>query len=369
MKNDLTELRGRINSMWRSATRVALIEQAILLADSMNDIRAGYDLRTQLASDATFEGFPEKVLVAYSWNLAQSDRDPEKFPESNLLWNYKWAISSLWQFPQITRQQLDDSLADLTRRYQRNGGSMRPVYNLRCDIATLLGDRQAVLDNFPLWRKAPRDHLTDCEACDRAGMVSTYRWLGQYRRSLQVAKPILDRTMWCHTVPHTTYGNVLTTLLRVGRVQDAAEFHAIGYPMVRNQLNYIDTVGDHLTYLVLVRELSLALKVFETHFRLALAATSPLDRFNFYLSALLLFVVLQTTSSKVRKRKLRLPETFPLWNEQGSYEYAQLADWLQTEATALADQFDQRAGNRDFQDELDGLVEFDAEFETARKSA
>src|SRR5262249_61142281 len=114
------------------ASKVALLEEAVRLADSHGDIGLGFDVRKDLVNACNFSGFPEKTLVAFSWRLAQVDRSPEEFDENDLLWEYKWIATLLPQYPQITRTQILEMLDDLKRRYLHAGSSLRPVYSLEC---------------------------------------------------------------------------------------------------------------------------------------------------------------------------------------------------------------------------------------------
>ena len=106
-----------------SVEQVSLTEEAVLLADAHGDLSLGYEARTTLIEAATFAGYPEKALVAFSWCLAQCDRDPERFDEQRLLWQYKWVAADLPYFPQISRQRIHEVHEDMERRYLRCGQS------------------------------------------------------------------------------------------------------------------------------------------------------------------------------------------------------------------------------------------------------
>ncbi|MES2793001.1 MAG: hypothetical protein V4719_25540 [Planctomycetota bacterium] len=359
MVSELSQLREQIGGQARSPARVGLLEQAIQITDSQHDVTMGYELRLQLVQYCIHLGFPEKVLLAYSWLLAQTDRDPNQFPETRrLLWQYKWAVHTLLQFPQISLQQLDAARDDLAVRFERNGASPRSVHKLHCILARHLGDRERLEATLPLWKKSPRDHLTDCVACDRASLVSTHAFLGQYRRALQLAQPILNGKLSCASQPHLTYANVLVPSLRLGRIIEAAEYHQRGYLLVKDDPSHISAFGGHLIYLVLVQNLPAGIKLFERHLRAALATSALLNRYNFYRASLFLMLALQKSGTKLRK--LRLPETFPLWNEGRQYDLAELTAWFEHEARELARQFDVRNGNHFRMTELDDLATLEA---------
>lgn len=353
----LAELRERIRELGQCPTQVMLLEQAVQLADAANDVATAFELRNELIDAAMFTGFPEKVLVAFAWNLAQADRTPEQFSESALLWKYKWVISCLFEFPQITISQMENALADMSRRFERNGASLRPVHTLRCRIYQNVGDAARVKPILPLWKKGRRDQLADCQACDRDNLVETHIFLKQYRRALQVARPLLECRMRCAAVPHITFALVLVPLLRLGRLKEAVDCHRQGFDMVKEQATFLREISQHLLFLVLLPDLNRAAKAFECHLRFALETQSPLRRYDFFRAAL--FMLLQMLKKSSSQRKFRLPQTFPLWQESGSYDLAALANWFETEVRTLARQFDARNGNTYRTDEVEELADLE----------
>src|SRR5687768_161210 len=102
----IDDLMDQAAGLGDTPVRLALEEEAVRIADTHQDISVGFDLRHNVIRTATFCGCAEKALVAFAWMLAQCDRDPDRFPESNLMWRYKWILGSLDDFPQITLQQI-----------------------------------------------------------------------------------------------------------------------------------------------------------------------------------------------------------------------------------------------------------------------
>jgi hypothetical protein len=150
---------------------------------------------------------------------------------------------------------------------------------------------------------------------------------------------------------------VLLPLLRLGRAAEAAEYHRRGYRLTKDKLDFVEQISDHLIYLVLIQNTGAAIKLFERHLGLVLSAPSPLNRYRFFRASLFLFRQLQKGSRA--RRKFRLPNTFPLWAEEGTYTLARLADWFEAEARTLAQQFDARSSNTYRMRELDQLSELE----------
>ena len=114
--DQVEELLEQAGDLGHTPAAVAVCEQAVALADSHNDVGLGFAAREALIEAATFAGRPDAAIVAFSWCLAQSDRNPEEFPEGGLLWQYKWIVDNVADFPNISSVQIDELFADMAVR-------------------------------------------------------------------------------------------------------------------------------------------------------------------------------------------------------------------------------------------------------------
>ena len=358
MIDELQALSQRIDGMERCTAKVALLEEAIRIADSRKDVDGGYEFRQKLVKEAEFTGYPEKALVAFAWTLAHYDREPERFEDiRKLLWQFKWIVGILDAFSKISRQQIEEAVADLARRSERCGSSLRHVYSLRCQIARSLGDEQEMRATLPVWEKSPRDFLSDCPACDRNQIIATHAFLKQDLRAVQLAGPIINGELFCAEVPHVTYAKLLIPLVRLNRLDEAHAYSRKGYALVKNNLKFLEEAADHLIFMVLTHDLKGAVQLVERHLNVALNTPVPRRRLAFYRACLFLFRRLE--QSPQGKRVLHLPDDFPLWNKTGVYDLTQVKEWFEREARALAEQFDARNGNTFRTDELTALSELE----------
>jgi hypothetical protein len=327
-------------------SKLALLEEAVRLADSHQDVALGDDVRDDLIRTATFSGYPEKALVAFSWRLAQADRDPEQFPDCRLLWQYKWIAGKLKNFPQISRKQIDDALDDMAQRCQRAGCGLRSIHKLRADDARDMGEPDEARRHYRAWEKTPRDYNSDCLACEQDHRVTHYLFLGKKEKALELAQPILRGAMRCAEIPHITYASVLLPLLQLGQVEQAAEYHHKGYRPIATNRNYLAQIGDHLLFLALTENLSRGIHLFEKHVSWALEVNDQRERWLFFLGAR--FLLSRVVENGTTSLKLRLPKALPCYQEEGRYESAVLASWVDETCRDLAAQFDARNGNDGF---------------------
>ncbi len=337
-RSTIEELMQRGESLDLGPTRVAVFEEAVRLADMLADVPLGYQARTRLIDAAQFSGAPEKSMVAFSWCLAQFDRDPTAFDERTILWEYKWVIGSLASFPQISREKIEQALADFTRRVERAGFGMRPILKLRYRAALDMGDLDEANKAYARWVKSPRGMLSDCSACDLDDEVEYLAGSGRDEEAFERARPILNGSMRCRVVPHVTLAKLLLPLVRLGRLAEAAAIHLKGYRLISRNRDHIVQTGKHIQFLALTDNLAKGVKLFESHLPWALETNDPSDRFGFVLRTKILFDRLRASGKDTIR--LRLPQAFPRFEESGQYATADLASWLESDAVDLARRFD-----------------------------
>lgn len=331
--------------------KVALLEQAVRLADMRQDVKLGFALRKDLIKAATFSGAKEKALVAFTWCLAQCDREPTQFAETNLLWEYKWIVSSSTHFPQITRFQIADMLADMERRYERAGLSKRVIYKLRCHTAQRMGRFDEARQARPLWKELQPGKGEDGPAHDCHADVMYHVLAGEDEEALQAAEPILTHGLSSPKIPHITYPIVLLPLVRHGRLDEAQKYHLLGYRLVCGDVEHLCGHAQHLNYVTITLNLDRAVQLLEKHLPWAVDTFNPLRRFEFYQSAYFLLDVMRDTGHETIAA--RLPKTLPMFHEEQSYRMADLAAYFYEQCRELSERFNARNGNDYFTQHLD----------------
>ena len=342
----IDDLLDQARWMEHGPAQAALVEQAVRLADEHADLEAGFRARLDYISAATFSGWHDQALVAFSWCLAQSDREPEKFSEFQLLWPYKWIIGEALAFPHISLAQIDGLLKDMEARYQKAGSTLRAVHMLRQDVAEHVGDKKAAAQHGKRMDRAPRDWLSNCAACEVDGRVGSLIFQGKYAAAVTAAGPILAGFSRCAEVPQRTYAKLLIPLLRLGRVEEAADLYRQGYRAISRNPKFLYYWGSHLTFLALTGNQAAAVKMLQKHLPDALASVSLSSRFYFYLAGRLLCG--QLVRAGTAELKLKLPDGVPVAAEKGRVPLAKLGDWFREAAKEIAAKFDARNGTTAF---------------------
>jgi hypothetical protein len=320
--------------------RISRLEEAVRVADASGELRLQYFARDQLVSACIFGGETDKALVAYSWCLAQFDQNPGEFSQWTILWKYKWMVGLIPDFPHVPKKKLYLMLDDLEERIQKAGYGLRAVYNQRYRLEKFRDNKEKAIEYFRQMEEQPRDDVSNCSACEIDERVGFNIYCGNDARALQLANPIINGIEKCGSVPHRTYANLLLPLVRMGRRQEALEFHQLGYPLIANNKRYLDRIGDHLILLAITENFVRAQELFEKHYPWTEKSRDPFCRFRFLRASWLLFDLLAERGET--SVQLNLPTSFPLFSESGKYETLKLAQWLEQAATELAKRFDQR---------------------------
>ena len=267
-------------------SKVMLLEEAVRLADICGDFELQYDARDQLINAATFGGAPEKAIVAYSWCLAQYDaRREQGMDEHRLLWMYKWILTNISSFPQISKAQIEGMLEDMAARYVRAGYSLRPNYMLRHRIYKCWDDAKAA-DFFHQAQETYRDSMSDCAACELDDAVSFALHQRDDAEAARLAVPIIQGRLRCGSIPKITFANLLLPLLRLGRTDEAVSLHLQGYRLVaRGGKGYVSSVADHLLFLAVTGNFDRAVRIFEKHLADASTLADLASKFDYYEAA------------------------------------------------------------------------------------
>ena len=333
--------------------QVALLEQAVRMADTHGHVPLGFESRLALVRAAVFAEEPEKPLAPFAWCLAQCDRDPVTYPESRLLWEFKWVVDNAKNVARVPMTGLLAMVDDMERRYRRNGGGVRAANKSRVELAMFRGLRDEAREHYRRWDASPRDRFADCRACEQNKRVEFLAFDLQDEAALAAAAPILAGRMRCAEVPLATYRHVLLPLLRLGRVAEAMTYHNKAHRLIARKPMYVEDAADHLRFLALTGNFPRALKLLETHLpwpRSELALLRA-HRFDFALSARFL-LGLVAAARNGKPVSLRLPKEFPLHAESGRYDPATLSSFFADEAARLASIFDARNGTTHFADRI-----------------
>jgi len=330
-------------------SRLEALENLVRLADSAGDIHGAYNARMEMVQCANFAGQNDKALVAFTWCLSQSDKFPDQFDMHSLLWKFKWILENAPTFSQISKEKIYELQDDLQKRLQESGYNLRPILFLRWVNAMRMGEFERAGQHMEKWRETTRDNMADCKACEENKLSEYFGRVGQLDRSVEVAEKLLDGRMTCAEVPHLTFGHLVPTYLKLGRVDELKKNHSAWYNLIKDNEDLLTPIARQFLLLGGTLQFPQAVAIFERHSSWAVRTVSDEDRFNFYDAAGLVFEKMSQSESTIR---LHVPDGFEFKRDDQTYQCEELAQWFQREATSLATRFDQRNGNPYFSEQM-----------------
>ncbi|MBY7737607.1 hypothetical protein DXC69_23260 [Paenibacillus polymyxa] len=351
MEETIYELMEQAQDMPGGAAKLAILEEAVRLADTSGLKELAYEIRGEIVDCAIFNGYPLKSLIAFSWQLGQFDQNPEEYDPVELLWNYKWILGKVCSFSNISKTQIEDLVEDMRRRYAEYGYNERPYYYYKFRIAMDMGELDEARRYLDMFRVIEPDSMSDCEACEQSQMVRFYYLTGEDEQALAVAKPILSGRMRCAEVPHVTLSQVLLPLYRQGEVDQANEQYRKGYRLVRDDRDFLKTIAEHIEYLTVVNPIE-GIGVVERHLHIALDYESGLEQMYFYAAMVGLLQKLDTSS---KLRLIRMPASFEWGKQERTLE--EIIAYFKPLAESAAAEFDRRNGNTFYTDWIGRIVQ------------
>jgi hypothetical protein len=347
-QDDFEELLDRADDLPDGPAKVAVLEEAVRLADQHGGEEDGYRARHALLDAAVSSGRGDLLLTHYAWCLAKFDAAPDRYSEHALLWRYKWVAGNAVSFPEITLAQLHALIDDMDRRFRAYGAGARAVADQRYSLARHVGDKEEVKRLYRAFRQTPRDHLSNCPACEADDAVDYHSFLGQHRKAVEAAAPILAGRLSCTSVPERTYAKLLYPLLRLGEPAEAARVHRLGWRLSLRSGDGVTNFGRHLLFLGMTDNLAAGLRAVARTLPAGFASYEPFSRFQYYWGAGFL---LERAVRAGLTNRVRVPAEHPLAGGRGPTVEA-LQDWVRAEAAALAARFDARNGTDAFARDL-----------------
>jgi hypothetical protein len=325
--------------------RMARLKRAVDLADSRGDLRAGLMARLTYVRATEFAGRHQESLVAFAWCLGVCDQHPDLLEQfsGDILWKFKWIAGSIARFPAITRGQIEETMQQMTRYYQRAGMSLRAVHGLRASNAVDLGDIDQIAGHRKAWLKSPKDGSEDCRACETGNTLSQYLALGELKKAVRAADGLLKGRLSCSVQPQSAQSMMLMPLFRLGMWDLADQAERASARQIKGDANYLDDMGDHTAFLTVTDQLTRAVAMLEAGLKQVVHVSRPFDQAEFYKGGRLLLLRLSDIGR--RRIKLRIPAALDFYRKDNSYPVAELLQVFDRRGGGIAADFDRRNGN------------------------
>ena len=342
-RKKLAALKEQANGLDDSPSKVAILEEAIRIADSLGDIPEGLKLRDQLILCAYGAGQEEKAFVAFAWTVAHKGDVQDFMEEFMLLFQYKMLLGVAPDFPSLALTTIRKMQEDFKRRLTTGAYPLRAYFRVMSTNARDLGllDEQARFAK--LWKESPADSMFACDSCECWYYVDDSLSNGNRAAATSKARPIFSGKLTSCNVPTRTYAIFLQNSLVRGDLKGAKKFFDLGFPLAAGDEDCLWSIRYYLAYLIRTGDIARGLRVIERHLPMVTRRTNSWTRMKYFSLAADFFE--RTDEIRPRTRKVRLPEALSIHEKTGRYSPNDLKIWFRNEATQLAQAFDKRNGN------------------------
>lgn len=274
-------LLDEVDMLPECAAALALLERAACAAEALGDLSTAWTARCRILSSSSAHAAPrfEDLFMSLAWCLAVSDREPERFGASSVLWQYKWVATAAPEYAGVPRSVLERIIEDLRTRYAKAGWGVRAALHKQLEIWSIMGEYTRAASLVPEWRAAPRDRGADCLACEASFLVDLLANSGQDKEAVREARPLMSGRLSCVTVPHSTFGTLLLPLTRLGRHDEALGLYDRGRRLVASMSTGRCTLtAPYLAFASFIGEIEQALAMLRATLPEAMVLRSDRDR-------------------------------------------------------------------------------------------
>nr|WP_296067099.1 tetratricopeptide repeat protein [uncultured Actinoplanes sp.] len=343
--DELWDLYEQARTTPYGAAQIALVEELLKHVDTAGDPSLAFAARLLGTNAYVYGGEPAKAFVTFTWSVSDFDRNPgphHQRGKHTLLWHFKTMVNSMTKFPEIPLDRTYAVLDDMERRYREDGHSLQAVYKMRYLVTNHVGLPEAD-EWFERWQAAPRDSLSDCAGCDPSSVAFYLNSRGRYAEAVATAEPVLSGELNCNEQPQGILSNLMTSYLRIGELDKAADAHRRSYRLERGNLADLSDIGDHIRFCARTGNEHRGLEILQRHIDWLEKAPSPSAEMHFAADASMLLR---------RLTELGHGDTVIRRRDHGEVIAVELATELAGRATALARRFDERNGTTTIGDSI-----------------
>jgi hypothetical protein len=342
----IEQLKEQAYALPYSASRLALLDEALRLAIIGNDVDETFELRMAIIHDACQIGREDKIVVEFSNLLKTYKTDPDRFSDYRLYWYFKWAIGNAVDFPNISADRIRQLTDEMQQWYSQMGYSLRTVEMVRSRVEKNLGNLDAANRYHAAAENYPLDSMSDCKACNTSHHADLKMLAGEYEEALAIAEPILAGRQSCQSIPHTTYAEFAFYSALHGVNDSVNDYANRAMRLTNGSMRFIGATAYLLAVRVGTGQTRSVRALIERNIGNASQTIVDESRARFYQATGC--AMLSFSKSSKPKRSFRLPAALPLYRHDGEYQTAELAEWFFGEASSIAGKYDARNENKHF---------------------
>ena len=351
---DIDQLRRLIDKLPKGKPRIDAYEEAIRIADTLQDTYWQLGFRFHYASEVYFQDDPPKCIGVAAefgpiFEAASSEIQKNPTMIDAYLMITQLGVDVMKNLPQIPMAQYEEVLEQynqLTKRF----GIGRRTYFWQMHERWEYADPERALEYIDLAMQTPPDEdYGNCKACEYSWAAKQYIRLGRLEEAQRYAQPLETyRISPCESSSQTVWAAYLEAALNRGDLETAIPLAQRLYKKGTRNRTDLCFIGPVLRCWGMTN-FDRGLSLFARRLEWSIGMWDQKLVYDFDKAACVLFRRLAGVRQTV---KLRLPQAFSLWQEDGRYSVEELADWFQAQAEDIGRRFDQRNSSHYFEQDL-----------------
>lgn len=329
---------------------IALLQQAIQIADKHNDLDWGVDLRSYLIRKESATSMCIHSPAAFAWILNVCDEYPEEFSDAEFLGLYEWMLGAVNCNTDIPLEHTHTVALDLERRLEKNGMSKRGLYFCLAEFAQNRGDVAKGCEYIDLAKLESKEDDED-EVVEYDYSVERASIIGDFEEAIYLANQMELKKLSAFSLPFESYCAMTYFMARRGdgRASIYLEKAKEAFYKVEGVNSSMLFSMTRFIYTLHLLEDELLYSMFELVVDWQVGAEDFLQMaFSQHIAAV--FV-------KGGTRELKISPKQPYYKQEGIYDLAVLAAYYYSIAESFSTKFDQRNGNNHCCTELKQLQE------------
>ncbi|AEI12533.1 hypothetical protein [Cellulomonas gilvus] len=329
---------SRLRDLPYGVARTAAFEQLVARIEAEGPDPARAYAYAGLVESLVWGQEVEKAFVPFTRWMRWADEHPEHLDDDDwhlLFWSFKWMVADLMDYPTVSRDQIERTLADMERRYALAGNGMNAVRHQHF-LWAWAQDHPDTGAAYDAWVTTPRDDYSQCEACEPGDRAAYLFDVGRTEEGIRIVEAALEQDPTCATEPADMLARLQLGYLDAGRHAQAARTH-------RRALAALDAAtggmtgarARHVVFLARAGHPQEALARLRAEAHLLREAPTPFQRLGF----------LQQVAGVTRLLRTADPGAPADVPGVPAATIADLDDWVLREAQALGAQFDARDGS------------------------
>ena len=355
---DFGQLRRLIDKLPKGKARIDAYAEAIRLADKLQNTDRQLEFRFGYASEMYFQDDPPKCIGVAAefgsiFEAAPLEIRKDKAWIDAYLMITQLGVDVMKNLPQIPMPQYEAALEQynqLTKRY----GIGRRTYFWQMYERWEYADPKRALEYIELaMQTPPDDHFGNCNACEHSWAAELYIRLGRLEEAQRYVQPLETyRFSPCENSFQNIWAAYLESALDRGDLEAAVPLAQKLYKKGNRTRTDLRVLGPVLRCWGMTN-VDRGLSLFAKRLEWSIGMWDQKKVYDFDKGACVLFRRLAGVRQTV---KLELPQTFPLWREDGRYSVEELADWFQTQAESIGRRFDRRNSSHYFEQDLEAAL-------------